>query len=162
MIRRIFIAAALAALFTSLAPAQRGGGGGGGGQMGGGGVPGGFGGRGAQANKPEIFATEFKLRPDQKTAIEAIMDGAQKQADPILPQLAAQKKAMLEAAAGGQSTDEATKQLAALDAQMLGVEVDAFTQALAKFDDKQKKNAPKLFEMMSGMFTAPGGWRRSN
>jgi predicted negative regulator of RcsB-dependent stress response len=61
----------------------------------------------------------------------------------------------------GRDTDEVTKQLAALNAQMLGLETGAFTQALAKLDDKQKKNAPKMFEYMAGMFLAQGGWRRS-
>jgi Spy/CpxP family protein refolding chaperone len=159
MIRRIFIAAALAALFTSLAPAQRGGGGGGGGQMGGGG--GGFG-RGARADKSAVFTELLKLSPDQKTAIEAIMDDAQKQADSILPQIVTAKRTMLDLSVQGREADEATKQLAALNAQMLSVEAGAFGQALAKLDDKQKKNAPKMFDLMGGMFTAPGGWRKSN
>ena len=163
MIRRIFIAAVLTALLASLAYAQRGGGGGGGmggggGQMGGGG---GFG-RGQQVDKSEILASEFKLNPEQKTAIEAIMDDAQKQASLLLPKIVAEKKDLLEVAAEGQDTNDLTKQLAALNAQMLNIEADAFTKALAKLDAKQKSKAPKLFELMAGMFTAQGGWHKSN
>jgi Spy/CpxP family protein refolding chaperone len=163
MIRRIFIAAVLTALLASLASAQRGGGGGGrgggGGQEGGGGA--GFG-RGPQVPKPELLATEFKLTPDQKTAFEAIMDEAQKQTGPLATQINGQRNALLQAAVGGKDTGDATKKLAELNVQALAIEVDAFGKALAKLDDKQKKNAPKLFEMMAGMFVAPGGWRKSN
>lgn len=166
MIRRVFIAVALTALLASLASAQRGGGGGGaggGGQMGGGGgFPGGFGGRGPQVDKAAAIAAELKLNSGQKTAIEAIMDDAQKQADPLLPQMTAQRNAQLQASLGGKDTADATKKVAELSAQMLTIEADAFGKALAKLDDKQKKNAPKLFDMMQNMFAAAGGWRKSN
>ena len=161
MIRRVFIAAALTALLASLASAQRGGGGGGGGgggQMGGGAT---FG-RAPQVPKPELLATEFKLTPDQKTAFEAIMDEAQKQAGSLATQITGQRNAVLQAAVGGKDTADATKKLAELNVQALAIEVDAFGKALAKLDEKQKKNAPKLFDMMAGMFVAPGGWRKSN
>lgn len=110
----------------------------------------------------ELLANEFKFTPDQKTAIGGILDAAQAQANPILPQIVDQKKAMLELAAEGKDPGEVTKQLAALDAQMLSIEASAFTQTLAKLDDKQKSKAPKLFDVMAGMFTAQGGWHKSN
>ncbi len=165
MIRRVFIAVALTALLASLASAQRGGGGGGGGggQMGGGGgFPGGFGGRGPQADKAAAIAAELKLNSGQKTAVEAIMDDAQKQVDPLLPQLREQRNAQLQASLGGKDTADATRQVAELSAKMLTIETDAFGKTLAMLDDKQKKNAPKLFDMMHDMFAAPGGWRKSN
>jgi hypothetical protein len=160
MIRRVIMVAALIALLNSVAPAQRGGGGGRGGGASGG-VPSGFD-RAPRLEKPEMIATEFKLRPDQQTAIEAIMDDAQKQAEPLIPKLIASKSALLNLSVQGQDTEEATKQLASLDAQMLSIETTAFSQALAKLDDKQKSKAPNLFDLMAGMFTVPGGWRKSN
>jgi Spy/CpxP family protein refolding chaperone len=168
MIRRVLIAAVLTALVASLGYAQRGGGGGGGGGgMGGGGgqMGGGMGrggGRGPQVDKSDILVELLKLTPEQKTAIDAIMDAAQKQANPILPQMEADRKEMLEAAAQGHDIDEMTKKLADLNTQMLGIEVDAFSQALAKLDAKQKSKAAQFFGVMAGMFAAPGGWHRSN
>jgi Spy/CpxP family protein refolding chaperone len=160
MIRRVFIAAVLTALVASLAYAQRGGGGGGG-DMGGGGRMGGGVGRGPRADKLEQFTAELKLSPEQQTAIAAIMDESQKQADPLLQQIADQKKQMLEVAAEGKDLSDLTKQLGALNAQILDAEASAFTKTLAKLDAKQKAKAPKLFEEMNHMFSAPGGWHKS-
>ena len=163
MIRRVLMAAALTALLVPLGFAQRGGGGGGG--MGGGeGMGGGGmrGGRGPQVDKVEVLASDLKLSADQKTAVSAIMDGAQKQADVILPKIVASKQEILELSVEGKDTAEQTKELASLNAQMLGVEVDAFTQTVAKLDAKQKSKAPKLFDDLAGMFTVQGGWHRSN
>jgi Spy/CpxP family protein refolding chaperone len=117
MIRRIFIAAALTALFASLAPAQGGGGGGrsgggGGGQMGGGGF-----GRGAQTDKMTAIANSLKLSADQKAAFEAIMDEAQKQTDPLVQQVINQRNAILQSSIKGEDTADATKKLAALNVQ---------------------------------------------
>jgi Spy/CpxP family protein refolding chaperone len=153
MIRGVFIAAVLTVLLASLAYAQ----GGGGGQMGRGG---GFG-RGQQVDKLELLAGEFKLNPEQKTAIASIMDAAQSQADPLVPRIASQEKGLLELAVEGKDTNDLTKQLAALNAQMANIEADAFAKALGKLDAKQELKAPKLFELMDGMFTEPGGWRKS-
>jgi Spy/CpxP family protein refolding chaperone len=166
MIRRVLIAAVLTASLASLTYAQRGGGGGGGmggggGQMGGGQMGRG-GGRGPQVDKLEVFAADLKLSPEQKAAIAAIMDDAQKQANPLIQPIADQKKELLELAAEGKDTNDLTKQLASLNAQMLNVEVDAFAKALAKLDAKQKSKAPKLFDDMNDMFAAQGGWHRSN
>ena len=166
MIRRVFMTAVLTALLASLASAQGGGGGGrmgGGGGMGGGGVMGGgrMGGR-QQVDKSEVLATEFKFTPAETVAVNAIMDDAQKQADPIVQQIGSRKKELLDTLADGKDASDLMKQLASLNAQMLNVEVDAFTKTLAKLDAKQKSKAPKLFELMAGMFTAQGGWHRSN
>ena len=163
MIRRVLMAAALTALLVPLGFAQRGGGGGGG--MGGGeGMGGGGmrGGRGPQVDKAETIANDLKLTAEQKTAMVAIMDGAQKQIEPILAKIVAEKHQILEVSVEGKDSGEETKQLAELNAQVLGFEVDAFTQTLAKLDAKQKSKSPKLFEDMQGMFNAQGGWHRSN
>lgn len=167
MVRRVLIAAVLTALVASLGYAQRGGGGGGGGMGGGGGQMGGGGmgrggGRGPQVDKSDVLVELLKLTPEQKTAVDAIMDAAQKQANPILPQMESVRKDMLDEAAQGHDIDALTKKLADLNTQMLGIEVDAFSQALAKLEAKQKSKATQFFGVMAGMFTAPGGWHRSN
>jgi Spy/CpxP family protein refolding chaperone len=129
--------------------------------MGGGGMGRG-GGRGPQVDKSEVFVELLKLTPEQKTEIDAIMDGAQKQANPIVSQINGARQKLLDLSMQGKDTDEATRQLAALNAQMLGTEVDAFNQALAKLDAKQKSKGPQFFGLMAGMFAVQGGWHRSN
>jgi Spy/CpxP family protein refolding chaperone len=168
MIRRVFMAAVLTALLATLGYAQGGGGGGmgGGSRGGGGGQKGGGGGqmgrgRGPQVDKSDAIASELKLTPEQKTAMDAIMDQAQKQADPLLPQFVAVRKSLLALAADGKNTDEATKQLTALNAQMLDIEVGAFTKTAALLDAKQKAKAPRLFELIADMFLTQGGWHKS-
>ena len=160
MIRKILIAGVLTALLASLAYAQRGGGGGGGGRGGGEGGGGQMGRGFQQFDKSQAIANEFKLTPEQKTAMDAIMDQAQTQADPIIPQIVSDKKQLLELAAEGKDTGDLTKELASLNAKMLGVEADAFTKAVALLDAKQKAKAPKLFDMMADMFLA-GDWHKS-
>ncbi|HUP05492.1 MAG TPA: hypothetical protein VMU19_15945 [Bryobacteraceae bacterium] len=160
MIRRVFIAVALSALMATLGFAQRGGGGemGGGGGRGGG--MGGFG-RGPQVDKADTLTDLLKLKPEQKADVVAIMDAAQKQADPLVAQIVAGKRAMLEAAAQGNDLAPLAQKLASLNAQVLSIEADAFAQTLSKLDAKQKSKGPQLFEDMAGMFLAQGGWHRS-
>jgi Spy/CpxP family protein refolding chaperone len=126
-----------------------------------GGGAGGFG-RGAQIDKSTAIATSLKLTADQKAAFEAIMDEAQKQTDPLVKQVIDQRNAILQLCIGGKDTGDATKKLAELNVQTLTIEADAFGKALAKLDDKQRKNAPALFDAMAAMFQVPGGWRKSN
>ena len=160
MIRKVLLAAALIAVLASLASAQRGGGGGGGRGGDSGGSGRGF--PGMQAvDKSETIAKELKLTPAQQTQFESIMDDAQKQTTPLLQQVADAKKALLDVNVAGKDTAELVKKLAGLNAQVLGIEVDAYSKAAAKLDDKQKSKAPKLFEMMAGIFTT-ANWRRTN
>ncbi len=159
MIRRLIIAAIVVTLAASMANAQRGGGGargGGGDQMGGAG-----GGRGPANDKSAALAKDFKLTPDQKTAMEAILDDAQAQIAPILKQIAGQKDALLKLCIDGKDTSDATKTLTQLNAQAMAIEVAAFSQLFTKLDDKQKSKGLQLFDAMAGMYGAPGGWRRS-
>jgi hypothetical protein len=113
-------------------------------------------------DKSAALTKEFKLTPDQKLALETIMDDAQKQITPILKQIASQKDALLKLCIDGKDTGEATKTLAQLNAQGMAIEVAAFGQLFAKLDDKQKSKGLQLFDAIAGMYGAPGGWRRSN
>jgi Spy/CpxP family protein refolding chaperone len=160
MIRRLVIAAVLTTLLASMAYAQRSGGGapGGGNQQGG--APGGA--RGPVNDKSAALTKEFKLTPDQKAALEAIMDDAQKQITPILKQIVTQKDELLNLCMDGKDTGAVTMKLAELNAQALTIEVAAFGSLIAKLDDKQKSKGLKLFDAIAGMYGAPGGWRRSS
>jgi hypothetical protein len=62
----------------------------------------------------------------------------------------------------GKPPDDDVKKLAALNSQILKIELDAIAKVMAKLDDKQKPKAAKLFEMVDGMFQAQRGWRSSN
>jgi hypothetical protein len=141
--------------------AQRGGGGGGGGgRGGGGGAPGGFG--MARTDKSDAIAKELKLTKEQKTDVDGIFDTAQKEITPLVPQIRTGRVAITDVDLKGGPSDDAVKNLAALDAQILKIELDAIAKVVAKLDDKQKPKAAKLFDMVDGMFQTPGGWRRSN
>jgi Spy/CpxP family protein refolding chaperone len=160
MIRRLLIAAVLTTLLASITYAQRGGGGarGGGDQAGGG--PGAA--RGPVNDKSAALTKEFKLTPVQQAALEATMDEAQKQISPILKQIMQQKDVLLQLCMDGKDTAAATTKLAELNAQGLAIEVAAFNTLVSKLDDKQKSKGLKLFDAITGMYGAPGGWRRSN
>ena len=161
MIRRVFIAAALAVLLAGLASAQRGGGGGGG-RGGGGGMGGGGGfGRGPQLDKLQLLTDEFKLTADQKTQLTEIFDDAQKQTAAVVPQAKAAQDALLNLSLRGQDTAAAVQQLAVIRGQIMNISLDAYYKALAKLDDKQKAKASKLYPMLYNMYEA-GNWRRTN
>lgn len=163
MIRRAFMAAALVALLAGWASAQRGGGGGRGGGMTGGGDE--TQGRGAQPqrqiDKLEALTKEFKLNDEQQTQLQAIFDGIQKQTTAFLEKARDERQNILNLTLNGKSVNDAVTQLGADNAQAMSLSVDAFNQALAKLDAKQKSKAPKLFEMIYGMFST-GNWRKSN
>ena len=162
MIRTIWMAAILSLALAIPVLAQRGGGGGGGGNRGGGGggMPGGMG--MARNDKSDAIAKELKLTKEQKTDVDGIFDAAQKEIAPLAPKIRDGRVAITAADLQGQSPDEPVKALAALNAQVLKVELDAIAKVMAKLDDKQKPKSAKLFELVDGMFQTPGGWRRSN
>jgi hypothetical protein len=113
------------------------------------------------ATKADAFAKELKLKGPQKAEVETLFDEAQKQSAAIMQQVNAMRTNLLNLNVAGQDTAAAVKNLAALDAQLLGIEADTLTKVLAKADPKQRSKAPKLFDMMSGMFQA-GDWRKVN
>ena len=154
MIRTIWMAAILSLALAIPGLAQRGGGGGRGG-----GAPGGF---GMRSDKSDALAKELKLTKEQKTDVDGIFDAAQKQVTPLAPQVRASRVDISAAQMAGKPPDDDVKKLAALDAQILKIELDAIAKVMAKLDDKQKPKAAKLFEMVDGMFQAQRGWRSSN
>jgi Spy/CpxP family protein refolding chaperone len=160
MIRTIWIAATVSLVLAIPGLAQRGGGGGGNRGGGGGGMGGGYG--MARTDKSDVIAKELKLTKEQTTDVDSIFDAAQKEVTPLVPQLRDGRVAITKADLEGTPAEGAVKALAALNAQVLKVELDAIAKVMAKLDDKQKPKSGKLFEMVDGMFQAQGGWRRSN
>jgi Spy/CpxP family protein refolding chaperone len=140
--------------------AQRGGGGAGGRGGGGGGMPGGYG--MARTDKSDAIAKELKLTKEQTTDVDAIFDAAQKEATPLVPKVRESRVAITDAGIKGTPPDDAVNALAAVNAQIVKIELDAVAKVMAKLDEKQKPKSGKLFEMVDGMFQTPGGWRRSN
>jgi Spy/CpxP family protein refolding chaperone len=157
MIRTAWIAAILTLALTIPCLAQRGGGGGGGGRGGGGG---GFG--MATTDKSETIAKELKLTKEQKADVDGIFDAAQKEIAPLAAPIRDSRVEITQAAVGGTSPDDAVKKLAAVNAQILKIELDAIAKVVAKLDDKQKPKSAKLFELVDGMFQTQAGWRASN
>jgi hypothetical protein len=146
---------ALAAVMASGAFAQRGGGGGGrgGGMGGGGGFP-----APVRVSKSEEIGKELKLNKDQKAELETILNEARAKAQPLAGQLNDGRVAIVQAHLANKAPDEAIQKLAALDAQLLAIEADAFTKIMAKVDPKQKaKGAPKAFDLLTEYLSSPGG-----
>jgi Spy/CpxP family protein refolding chaperone len=157
MIRTAWIAAILSLALAIPGLAQRGGGGGGGrGGGGGGGFP------SARTDKSETIAKALKLTKEQKADVDGIFDAAQKEIAPLAAPIRDSRVAITAADVGGTSPDDAVKKLAAINAQILKIELDAIAKVVAKLDDKQKPRSAKLFELVDGMFQTQGGWRTSN
>jgi hypothetical protein len=157
MSKPVLLVAALALALTPLASAQRPGGGGGG--MGGGGFGGGMGGA-ARVDKSESIARELKLSTEKKAEVVALLDEVQKQAEPINKRADAARKIIAGSTVDGKPYDPAMKDLTLAEAQMAALEADALIKVIAKADEKQRNKAPKVFELMSGMFRL-ANWRMS-
>jgi hypothetical protein len=163
MIQRILFTGILAA---ALAFAQRGGGGGGsdmgegmGGMGGGGGSRGGGvplpSAGGSRPSRLDQFTTVLKLNKDQKKETRSILDEAQKQATPLRDQIVKGRTAIGDAIQAGKSQDEIdqlAKSEAALDAQLAGIELGAFSKIFKLLDKDQQPNTRTVFIMMRGIF----------
>jgi hypothetical protein len=153
MIKRLLVMGLLSA---ALIFAQRKGGGGG---SKGPDVPmGGF-----TASRLDRIATMMNLNKDQKKDLKTTFDDAQKEATPLHDQLAKARLAVGEAVTSGKSQDEIAKAGAAvaqLDAQMVEIEMKAFTKFALGLEPEQKQRAGMLFGMMRGMF-AGKNWNES-
>ena len=163
MILRLALAGILAAGFGF---AQRGGGdmGGGMGDASTGGMGGSRNSRDSTMNMPatpkvsnriDVIATSLKLDKDQKKSVKNILDEAQKEANPVHDQILKSRMAVGEAIQEGKSQDEITKLVtgqAALEAQMAGIELGAFTKIYKSLQQEQRDQTRTLFQMMKGMF----------
>jgi hypothetical protein len=103
----------------------------------------------------ERISGMLSLNKDQKKDLKTTFDDAQKEAAPLNDQLAKARLAVGEAVASGKSPDDIAKAgqaVAQLDAQMVEIEMKAFTKVAFGLQDDQKQRAAGLFGMMRGMF----------
>jgi hypothetical protein len=150
-------------LATSLVLAQGRGGGG----MGGGGDEGsgmGGGSRGGEAggiqmprvvNRMDQMSEALKLNKEQKKEVKTILDEGQKEAAPLRDQLMKSQLAIGEAIQGGKSQDDLKPLInseAGLQAQMAGIELNAFAKIYKLLDKEQQPQTRGVFPMMKGIF----------
>ena len=151
MLIRLLLAGILAA---GLASAQRGGGGGGrgggGGDMGGG-MP-----MMTMSNQLDTMANALKLTKDQKKDVKTIMDEAQKEATPLREQLSKSEQAIGDAVQAGKTPDDLKDLLnshGALEAQMAGIELQAFAKIYKLLEGDQVGNSKLVYPRMKGIFS---------
>jgi Spy/CpxP family protein refolding chaperone len=156
MILRLLLAAAL---LVSMASAQgkKGGSRGGGGDMGG--MP-----PMMRQTRLDMIADKLKLNKDQKDEAAKMFDADQEKANPLNELIRNGRGKMTEMIITGKDSgadwDNLMKAYTGVLAQQEALETDAFQKLCASLEDKQKKNAPVVFEeLMAGMFEA-GNWRR--
>jgi hypothetical protein len=146
---------------TTLVLAQGRGGGGGG--MGGGGEEGGMGGGGGMGgmqmpkvvSRMDQISEALKLNKDQKKEVKTILDEGQKEASPVRDQLMKSELAVGDAIQGGKSQDDLKPLInseAALQAQMVGIEMSAFAKIYKLLDKEQQPQTRGVFPMMKGIF----------
>jgi hypothetical protein len=156
MLGRLWLAAALA---ISLASAQRGGGGRGRSMDMGFDTPI----RAPRQSRLDRMADRLKLNKEQRTQAEGILDGAQKEALPVLETVIKARTAMAEAMVAERSPEEIDKLTGAYGeaaAQMAGVEAAAFAKIYATLKPNQQSKAGPAFEEMAGMFLTRD-WRQA-
>jgi hypothetical protein len=135
---------------------------GGGGGMGGGGDEGmgGAGGMGGMqmpktVNRMDQISEALKLNKDQKKEVKTILDDGQKEAAPVREQLMKSELAVGDAIQGGKSGDDLKPLInseAALQAQMVGIEMSAFAKIYKLLDKEQQPQTRGVFPMMKGIF----------
>jgi hypothetical protein len=156
MVGRIILAVTLAATLAS-AQGGRGGGGMGGNNMG--------------TTMPqttrmqrqspfEQFCEKLKLNKEQTSDAQNILAAAAQQAGPVREQLDKNRADIAGAMIEGKSQDEIKKLVDAhsgLQAQLDGIEADAFGKLFATLKPNQQSKAGQAFEFMAAMFDRPGG-----
>ncbi|MBZ5729294.1 MAG: hypothetical protein LAP87_30505 [Acidobacteriia bacterium] len=104
------------------------------------------------------LAGSFNLDKDQKKAVRAALDDAQKEAAPLRDRIIKTRALIGEAVAAHKSEDEikqAGADYAALVTQMTQLEMKSFAKIVASLDEKQKADRQSLgpvLMMMNGLF----------
>ncbi len=150
----------ICATVLALAQGRGGGGGGMGGEGGGGGGMGGGGGEGniqmpRVTTRMDRFSELLKLDKEQKKAVKAILDEGQKEATPVREQMVKARLAIGEAIASGKSEDDLKPLISAegaLDAQLAGIELMAFSKIYKILDKEQLPQTRPVFPTMKGIF----------
>jgi hypothetical protein len=146
MLAKLILAGILA---VSLASAQRGGGRGSGAAVPD--MP-----MGGRLDKIAILTDNLKLNKDQKKLVKTTLDEEQKEAAALREQVVKSRMAIGEAVAAGKSQaeiDGLVRSHAALESQMAGFEMKAFSKIYQGLDkDQQSRAGQVLFPMMIGIF----------
>jgi hypothetical protein len=107
-------------------------------------------------NRMDQISEALKLNKDQKKEVKSIMDEGQKEAAPVRDQLMKSQLAIGDAIQGGKSQDDLKPLVnseAALQAQMVGIELGAFAKIYKLLDKEQQPQTRAVFPMMKGIFT---------
>jgi Spy/CpxP family protein refolding chaperone len=154
-----------AAVFSTMALAQRGGGGGGGGMGGqGGGMGGGGMSRSQRPSKFDQIADKLKLSKDQKDQAQTIVDAGREEATPLRDTLAKARLGIADALINAKGDDEVKKaQDAYADevAKMTGVEAKTFAKIYALLKPNQQSKAGLAWDLMADIFSAGGRGNRT-
>lgn len=139
-------------LATTLASAQRGGGGS---KGGGGGIDMSAMQMGQVQTRLDRMTAILNLTKDQKKEVKTTLDEAQKEAAPLRDQMVKSRLAIGEAVQSGKSQDEIDQLIkthAALESQMVGIELNAFAKIYKGLEKDQQTGVGPVFLMMKGIF----------
>jgi len=105
-------------------------------------------------SRMDQFTQILKLDKDEKKAVKAIMDDAQKDATPVKDQMEKGRLAIAQAVGGGkqEEIDAAVKSYAGTETQMEGIEMNAFAKIYNALDKEQQQKSPQVYQMMPGIF----------
>ena len=113
------------------------------------------GGFSASSSRMDMLNDQLKLNKEQRKEIKATLDDAQKQATPVHDQMNKLRLTIAEAIAAGKGKEEidaAVKSEAALESQMVSIELHAFASLVAALDKEQQPKAAMFFQTIHGMF----------
>jgi hypothetical protein len=166
MLVRFLVTAVLAAGFAFAQGGGDEGGMGGGGGRGGGGRGGGGGsetGGGMpqvrRQTKAEMLFDKLKLNKEQREEAVTILSAAMEKAAPVRDQINKGRMVIANAITGKASEEDIKNllgQFTAVNAQMTGIEAEAFGKLYATLKPNQQSKAPQAFELMAGMFAGGG------
>ena len=102
-----------------------------------------------------MISNMLKLTKDQKKDLKSAMDEGQKEATPVHEQILKSRDAIAEALGATKTRDEINQLInaeAALETQLVTIELKAFTKVFKKLDAEQQPRAGDLLFMMKGVF----------
>ena len=106
-------------------------------------------------SRMDQISEALKLNKEQKKEVKTILDEGQKEAGPVRDQLMKSQLAIGEAIQGGKSQDDLKPLVngeAAVQAQMVGIELNAFAKIYKLLDKEQQPQTRGVFPMMHGIY----------
>ncbi|HWC97112.1 MAG TPA: Spy/CpxP family protein refolding chaperone [Candidatus Sulfopaludibacter sp.] len=119
---------------------------------------------GRRQTRLDMIAEKLKLSKEQRDEVTKIFDNAQENTTPLNDQIRNGRGKITEMLISGKNSGEQwdglMKAFTSVMAKREEIETEAFQKVVASLEEKQKKNAPVVFdELMAGMFEG-GNWRR--